>query len=92
VFTVFNKYASDGAQSVIGYPELDELIQQATVAINPERQELWQEIFRRIHEDLVTDVMMHHMVGFTRVSPRINFTPTISTNSEIQISTVTFNE
>jgi peptide/nickel transport system substrate-binding protein len=36
--------------------------------------------------------MMHHMVGFTRVSPRINFMPTISTNSEIQISTVTFNE
>jgi peptide/nickel transport system substrate-binding protein len=92
VFTVFNKYASEGAQSVIGYPDLDELIQQATVAINPERQERWQEVFRRIHEDLVTDVMMHHMVGFTRVSPRINFTPTISTNSEIQISTVTFTE
>jgi peptide/nickel transport system substrate-binding protein len=45
-----------------------------------------------IHEDLLTDVQLFHMVGFTRVSPRINFTPTISTNSEIQISTVTFND
>ena len=45
-----------------------------------------------IHEDIVSDVPLFHMVGFTRVSPRINFTPTISTNSEIQISTVTFND
>ena len=30
------------------------------------------------------------MVGYTRVSPRVNFTPSISTNSEIQIATITF--
>jgi peptide/nickel transport system substrate-binding protein len=92
VFTVFNKYHTDGAQSVISFPELDEIIEKATVAVNPERQELWQEAFRMIHEDIVSDVMMFHMIGFTRVSPRINFTPTISTNSEIQVSTVTFND
>lgn len=92
VFTVFNKYHTDGAQSVISYPELDAVIEKATVALNPERQELWQEAFRMIHEDIVSDVQMFHMVGFTRVSPRINFTPTISTNSEIQISTVTFKD
>jgi peptide/nickel transport system substrate-binding protein len=92
VFTVFNKYHTDGAQSVISYPELDAVIEKATVAVNPERQELWQEAFRMIHEDIVSDVQMFHMIGFTRVSPRINFTPTISTNSEIQISTVTFKD
>jgi len=31
------------------------------------------------------------MVGFSRVNPRIKFTPSISTNSEIQISQVKFN-
>ena len=72
--------------------EAIEIIQKATVAVNPERQEFWQEAFRMIHEDIVSDVQMFHMIGFTRVSPRINFTPTISTNSEIQVSTVTFNE
>jgi peptide/nickel transport system substrate-binding protein len=31
------------------------------------------------------------MVGFSRVNPRINFTPSISTNSELQVSQVKFN-
>jgi peptide/nickel transport system substrate-binding protein len=30
------------------------------------------------------------MVGYTRVSPRVGFRPSISTNSEIQIAKITF--
>jgi peptide/nickel transport system substrate-binding protein len=90
VFTVFFKYASEGAQSALSDPRVDKLIEEAQVAINPERQKLWQEAFRMINEEIVADVPLFHMVGYTRVGSRVNFTPTISTNSEIQLATITF--
>lgn len=91
VFTVFFKYHCDGAQSTTCDPKLDALIDKATVSTGDERREAWQEAFRMIHEDLLSDVMMFHMVGYTRVGPRIAFTPSISTNSELQISEISFN-
>lgn len=90
VFTAFFKYHTDGAQSTISDPRVDALIEQATVAVNPERQKLWQEMFRLVNEEIVADVPLFHMVGYTRVGNRVSFTPSISTNSEIQIATVTF--
>ena len=92
VFTVFFKYHSDGAQSVLSDPEVDRLIGEATVATGEERTKLWQEVFRRVHEDVVADVKLFHMVGYTRVGSRVKFTPSISTNSELQISQVKFAE
>lgn len=90
VFTVFFKYHTDGAQSALSDPRVDTIIEQAQVAVNPERQKLWQEAFRLVNEEIVADVPLFHMVGYTRVGKRVNFTPTISTNSEIQLSTITF--
>jgi peptide/nickel transport system substrate-binding protein len=90
VFTVFFKYHSDGAQSVLSDPKLDQLIEHATVSTGEERQKTWQEAFRMVHEDLVPDIMMFHMVGYTRVGPRVDFTPDISTNSELQVAHVKF--
>ena len=90
VFTVFFKYHSDGGQSTTTNEELDTLIEQATVATGDERRRLWQEAFRMIHEDIVADVDMFHMVGYTRVGSRISYTPSISTNSELQIADITF--
>ena len=49
-------------------------------------------MFRRVHEDHVADIMMFHMVGYTRVGPRIEFTPDISTNSELQVAKIKFKE
>ena len=43
-----------------------------------------------INEDLVADVWMFHMVGYSRVGSRINFTPSISTNSELHLEEITF--
>ncbi|MFW5681317.1 MAG: peptide ABC transporter substrate-binding protein, partial [Pseudomonadota bacterium] len=91
VFTVFFKYHCDGAQSTSCDPEVDRLIEAATVAIGEERRSLWQQAFRRINEEIIADVMMFHMVGYTRVGPRITFTPSISTNSELQLGQITFN-
>jgi peptide/nickel transport system substrate-binding protein len=91
VFTAHFKYHTNGGQSALSDPRVDKLIEQATVAVNPERQKLWQEMFRLVNEEIVADIPMFHMVGYTRVGPRVNFRPTISTNSEIQIGRIGFN-
>jgi peptide/nickel transport system substrate-binding protein len=91
VFTAYFKYHTHGAQSALSDPRVDKLIEQATVAVNPERQKLWQEMFRLVNEEIVADIPLFHMVGYTRVSPRIDFRPTISTNSEIQLARIGFN-
>jgi peptide/nickel transport system substrate-binding protein len=45
-----------------------------------------------VHEDLIADIMMFYMVGYTRVGPRVDFTPDISTNSELQVAKIKFKE
>lgn len=90
VFTVFNKYHSDGANSTLSDKKLDGVIENAEKATGEERRKLWQQAFRIINEDIVADVPMFHMVGYTRVGPRVNFIPNISTNSELHIEDITF--
>jgi peptide/nickel transport system substrate-binding protein len=34
--------------------------------------------------------MLVHLVGYSRVGPRLDFKPTISTNSEIQLGQMKF--
>ena len=91
VFTVFNKYHSDGSNSTLTDAELDQIIEQASQATGPERRELWQSGFAMIHDRLIADVMMFHMVGYTRVSDRLDFVPDISTNSEVPLERIAFN-
>jgi peptide/nickel transport system substrate-binding protein len=91
VFSMYNKYACKGAQSTTCDSKVEAGIKAATVATGDKRRDTWQEVQRRLHQDIVPDVQMFHMVGFSRVNPRINFTPSISTNSELQVSQVKFN-
>jgi peptide/nickel transport system substrate-binding protein len=91
VFSMYNKYACKGAQSTTCDAKVDAGIKAATAATGDNRRKIWQEVQRRLHQDIVPDVQMFHMVGFSRVNPRINFTPSISTNSELQVSQVKFN-
>ena len=90
VFSVFNKYACKGAQATTCDPKLDALIEKASTLSGDERRKTWQEVFRIINEDMVADVWMFHMVGYSRVGKRINFTPSISTNSELHLEDITF--
>jgi peptide/nickel transport system substrate-binding protein len=90
VFTVFYYYHCNGVSSATCDKRLDELIEKAQVAIGEERKTLWQAAFKRIHEETVSSVMLYHMVGYCRVGKRINFKPSIATNSEIQLSEITF--
>ena len=88
VFSMIFKYHCSGAQSTTCDKAIDEGIEAATVATGNERRRLWQEVQRRLHEDIIPDVQMYHMVGYARVNPRIDFTPTISTNSEVQLAQI----
>ncbi len=90
VFTAFVKYASDGAHSMLNDPKLDELIKQATAASGDERTKLWEQVFYQIDAVDIADIPLFHMVGYTRVSPRLDFKPTIATNSELQLSQIGF--
>jgi len=90
VFSMANKMSCGGLQSFVCDPKVDELIDKATLApVGPERVKLWQESMRILYEDLVAHVWLYHMVGYSRVGSRISFKPSISTNSEIQVSKMT---
>ncbi|MFV0302169.1 MAG: ABC transporter substrate-binding protein [Paracoccus sp. (in: a-proteobacteria)] len=89
VFSMYFKYACDGLQSGICDEELDKDIADATAATGDARAEAWRKTFQRAH-DLWADVFLFHMVGFSRVSERLDFKPTIATNSELQLAQIKF--
>ena len=90
VFSMFFKYASDGTQSGVADPVLDEMIAKASAATGDERAALWSEVFAYVHDTIVADVLLFHMVGLSRVSERLDFTPTIATNAQLQLSEINF--
>lgn len=92
VFSMYFKYHSEGQQSGLTDPKVDSMIAEATAATGDTRKAKWKELFKYIHEDVIADVMLFHMVGFSRVNERLNFEPTIRTNSELQLSQIKFNQ
>ncbi len=90
VFSAFTRFACDGVQSMSCMPELDKLIADATVMAGEKRIKAWEDVFRIVYDDLVPWVFMYHMVGYSRVGARVNFAPTSSTNTQVEIATVMF--
>ncbi|MFK7893196.1 MAG: ABC transporter substrate-binding protein [Granulosicoccus sp.] len=90
VFSMYFKYASEGLQSGVRDSDLDAMIAEASSLTGTEREAKWSDVFAYIHDDLVADVMLFHMVGFSRVNERLEFTPTIRANSELQLSQISF--
>ncbi len=90
VFSMFFKYASEGTQSGIADPSVDDLITRASAATGDERAALWSELFAKVHDEVVADVLLFHMVGLSRVSERLDFTPTIATNQQLQLAEIGF--
>ncbi len=90
VFSMFFKYDSQGRQSGISDPKVDEMIAKASAATGEERTKDWQELFAYLHDEVVPDVLLFHMVSFARVGDRIEFKPTIATNSQLELADVTF--
>ncbi len=87
-FTMFFKYHTNGTQSGYSDPKVDDLIARASAATGDERAKLWSELIAYVHDDLVADVDLFHMVGYSRVSERLDFKPSIATNSMLQLSEI----
>jgi peptide/nickel transport system substrate-binding protein len=90
VFSMYFKYHSNGTQSGIADAKADELIDKATAATGDERAALWSELFAYVHDEVVADALLFHMVGHSRVAERLDFTPTIATNQQLQLSEIGF--
>jgi len=90
VFSVFHRYACAGSNSKVCDPALDKEIERVTELAGVPRTRGWQGIFRTLYEDIVPDVMLYHMVGYARVSPRIIFIPDTTTNNELRVQEITF--
>lgn len=84
VFSVAFKYACNGATSAFCDPKFDAETERVTQLEGEERVKGWQELFRYLYEDAVASVMMFHQVAFTRVNPRVNFKPDVTTNAEVR--------
>ena len=91
VFSMYFKYHSDGRQSGISDAHADELIEKATAATGEEREALWSELFGYLHDEVIADVLLFHMVGHARVGDSVDFTPTIATNSQLQLAEIGLN-
>ncbi|NHT76853.1 peptide ABC transporter substrate-binding protein [Rhizobiaceae bacterium CRRU44] len=85
-FTAFFKYHSNGRQSELHDPALDALIVSAGTKSGDERVKEYNEVFRKIYEDVVADVPLFHMVNYMRVGKRLDFTPTIANAVELQLA------
>ena len=90
VFTVGTKFASEGAESTLNDPTLDELFAEAAVTTGDERQNLYQQAFEYMADDIVPVVPLFHMVGNLRVADGVNYQPDSSTNSQIPLSSISF--
>ena len=90
VFSMFFKYASDGRQSGISDPKVDEMIATSSAATGDDRAKDWSQLFAYLHDDVVPDVLLFHMVSFARIGDKIAFTPTIATNSQLELADIGF--
>ncbi len=90
VFTLPKSYSCKGTTSPMCDKSLDALIDKGQVATGEERRKIWQAVFKRIHDDIVPDVMLFHLVGYCRVGKRITYKPSLATNVEIQLAQITF--
>jgi peptide/nickel transport system substrate-binding protein len=89
-FSMFFKYHSEGRQSGISDPAVDDLIDRASAATGDERNALWSELQAYLHDEIAADALLFHMVSFARVGPRVDWQPSIATNSQLQLSEVAF--
>lgn len=87
-FTAPVMFLSEGQYSTIADPALDVVLKKAMAATGGEREKLFQEAFLKVHDEIVADVPMYHMIGYVRVGDRLDWKPDLKTNSEIALSQI----
>jgi peptide/nickel transport system substrate-binding protein len=87
--TISARWHSKAGQSKTNDSYMDAIIDYASQASGPERTWAWQQTMVQV-DALFPNVMLYYMVGYAAVGPRINFEPTVFTNSAIHLSTISF--
>ncbi|RFB82462.1 ABC transporter substrate-binding protein [Rhizobium leguminosarum bv. trifolii] len=90
VFTLPNRFTSDGNQSTIADAKLDKLIADAAKATGDERKKLFQEAFRYIAVDAVNIAPLFHMVTIARVAENVNYSLDVQAGNEIKLKSVSY--
>lgn len=90
VFSMFFKYDSEGRQSGVTDPKADQMIADASAATGEERARKWSDMVAYLHDEIAADVLLWHMVGFSRVNERLDWRPSIATNSQLQLAQIGF--
>ena len=91
-FTIPVMYSTNGQYSTVEDPALDEVITRAMTSTGADRANSFGKAAQMVHDDVIADIPMYHMVGYVRVSPRLDWKPNLKTNSEIQLSKFRFKE
>jgi peptide/nickel transport system substrate-binding protein len=87
-FTAPVMFLSEGQYSTIAVPELDEVLKNAMAATGAEREKLFQQAFLKVHDEIVADIPMYHMIGYVRVGDRLDWKPDLKTNSEVALAQI----
>lgn len=72
--------------------KLDDMISAGLSAEGDERREIWEEVARYMHEEVMVDLLMTHRVGFARVGPRIDFGVEGRNEANFFLEEITFTE
>jgi len=89
-FTIPIFYRSSGQYSMMNDPAVDKEIDVAMAATGQAREDAFKKIFDQMRKEVVPDIPMFHMIGYTRVGERLDWKPDITTNSEIPLANLHF--
>jgi peptide/nickel transport system substrate-binding protein len=91
-FTVPVMYTTEGQYSTVENTDLDALVLDAMTSSGEERCQLFADAFAMVHDEIIADVPMYHMIGYVRVGDRIAYEPDLKTNSEVRLSEIAFSQ
>ncbi|SDN42277.1 ABC transporter substrate-binding protein [Ensifer sp. YR511] len=90
-FSIMSKYHSSSWQADVPGPQTDALIEAAMASTDETRRRKFEDIFAKIHSDVVPEVWLYEMVSTIRVNPRIKYTPNAASNVQVELATIKFN-
>ncbi len=90
VFTLPNRFTSDGNTSTIASAELDKLISDGSKATGEERQKLFQKAFAYIAVDDINIIPLFHMTTSARIAPNVDYVPDVQAGNEIKLKTIRY--
>jgi peptide/nickel transport system substrate-binding protein len=90
VFTLPNRFTTDGNTSTTVDGALDQLIADGSKATGEERQRLFREAFKFIALDAVNIVPLFHMVTNARIAPNVDYVPDVQAGNEIKLKSISY--